>query len=115
MKEAVVLVAHGTVDDLAELPAFATRIRRGHEAPPELVEELRRRYVAIGGQSPLNGINRRLAAALEGALGIPDAGRESLRGGAGQGRPRRSSPAKGRRASSRCRSRSTRRTCTRTR
>jgi ferrochelatase len=69
-REAVVLVAHGTVDDLAELPEFVARIRRGHPAPPELIAELRRRYEAIGGASPLNAINRSLAAKVERALGV---------------------------------------------
>jgi ferrochelatase len=71
MKQAALLVAHGTVDDLNELPEFAARIRRGHPAPPELLAELRRRYEAIGGKSPLNEINRRLAARVGAALGIP--------------------------------------------
>ncbi len=71
MKQAVLLVAHGTVDDLDLLPDFAARIRRGHPAPPALLAELRRRYEAIGGQSPLNAINRRLASRLEAALGVP--------------------------------------------
>jgi ferrochelatase len=69
--QAAILVAHGTVDDPSELAEFATRIRRGHAAPPELVAELRRRYEAIGGQSPLNAINRRLAARVESLLGVP--------------------------------------------
>jgi ferrochelatase len=71
MKQAARLVAHGTVDDLEELPAFVARIRRGHPAPPELLTELRCRYEAIGGKSPLNAINARLAVRLEEALGIP--------------------------------------------
>ena len=33
---------------------FLANIRRGHAAPPELLSEVRRRYEAIGGQSPLN-------------------------------------------------------------
>jgi ferrochelatase len=69
--EAAILVAQGTVDDLRELPEFTTRIRRGHPPPPELIAELTRRYEAIGGQSPLNAINRRLAARVENALGKP--------------------------------------------
>jgi protoporphyrin/coproporphyrin ferrochelatase len=71
MKNAALLVAHGTVDDLSELPEFAARIRRGHPAPPELLAELRRRYEAIGGQSPLNAINRRLASRLEEIIRVP--------------------------------------------
>jgi ferrochelatase len=37
MKDAVLLVAHGTVDDLEDLPAFVTNIRRGHAPPSELI------------------------------------------------------------------------------
>ncbi|MBX3189717.1 MAG: ferrochelatase [Labilithrix sp.] len=69
--EAVVLVAHGTVDSLDDLPEFLTNIRRGHPAPAELLAEVRRRYEAIGGQSPLNAINRELARKLEARLGLP--------------------------------------------
>lgn len=67
----VLLIAHGTVDALDDLPEFLANIRRGHAAPPELVAEVRRRYEAIGGQSPLNAINRALAAALEAKLRVP--------------------------------------------
>ena len=70
MNQAVLLVSHGTVDALDDLPAFLKNVRRGHEAPAELVTELRRRYEAIGG-SPLDAINVRLAAKLEKGLGVP--------------------------------------------
>ena len=71
MKQAVLLVAHGTIDELDDLPAFVTNIRRGHAAPPELIAELRRRYEAIGGRSPLNAITREVASKLEARLGVP--------------------------------------------
>jgi len=70
-KAAVLLVAHGTVDALDELPELLRNIRRGHEASPELLAEVRRRYEAIGGQSPLNAINRELATKVETKLGVP--------------------------------------------
>jgi ferrochelatase len=70
MTDGVLLVSHGTVDRLDDLPAFLANIRRGHAAPPELVAEVRRRYEMIGG-SPLNRINAELAARLEARLGIP--------------------------------------------
>ena len=69
MKRAVLLVAHGTVDDREEIPAFLGNIRRGH-ASPELVAEVQRRFDAVGG-SPLNRINRDVAAKLEAKLGVP--------------------------------------------
>jgi ferrochelatase len=70
MSEAVLLVSHGSVDDLGDLEAFVTRVRRGRPPPPELVAELRRRYDAIGGRSPLNAINAELAARLARRLGV---------------------------------------------
>jgi ferrochelatase len=69
MKSCVLLVGHGTVDDLDDLPAFLKNVRRGRDAPPELVAELRHRYEAIGG-SPLNAISVRVAAKLERVLGL---------------------------------------------
>ncbi len=70
-KTMVLLIGHGTVDDLADLPAFLKNVRRGREAPPELVAELRHRYEAIGGKSPLDEISARVAKKLEGVLGVP--------------------------------------------
>ncbi|MEA2746715.1 MAG: protoporphyrin/coproporphyrin ferrochelatase [Myxococcales bacterium] len=69
--DAVLLIAHGTVEELDDLPEFLKNIRRGHAAPPELYAEVRRRYEAIGGRSPLNAINRELAKRLENSLGVP--------------------------------------------
>jgi ferrochelatase len=71
MPSAVLLLAHGTVDALDDLPAFLTNIRRGHAPSPELVKEVRHRHEAIGGRSPLNDINRNLARLLEPRLGVP--------------------------------------------
>ncbi|MCW5834571.1 MAG: ferrochelatase [Labilithrix sp.] len=68
---AVVLVAHGTVESLDDLPEFLANIRRGQAAPPELVAEVRRRYEAIGGRSPLLDVTREVAAKLEAKLGLP--------------------------------------------
>jgi ferrochelatase len=67
----VLVTAHGTVDSLDELPAFLQVIRRGRPAPPDVVNEVRRRYEAIGGRSPLLEITHAQAAALSDAVGIP--------------------------------------------
>lgn len=60
----MILLGHGTVENLDDLPPFLANIRRGRAATPELVQEIRRRYAAIGG-SPLLRISRELATALE--------------------------------------------------
>jgi ferrochelatase len=66
---AVLLVSHGTVENLDDLGAFVTNVRRGHAPPPDLVAELRRRYEAAGG-SPLNAINAAIARKLAARLSI---------------------------------------------
>jgi ferrochelatase len=70
MSQAILLVSHGTVDDLDDLGGFATNVRRGRPPPPDLVAELRRRYEQIGGASPLNAINAQVAQKLERRLGL---------------------------------------------
>jgi len=70
-EEGVLLVSHGTVDRLDDLPAFVTNVRRGHAPPAEVTDELRRRYEAIGGISPLNATSALLAKKLGAALGVP--------------------------------------------
>lgn len=68
---AVVLIAHGTVDSLEDLPEFLTNIRRGHPAPPEVVAEVRRRYEAMGGKSPLLDLTREVARKVEAEIELP--------------------------------------------
>lgn len=70
MKQGVLLVSHGTVERVEDLPAFVQNVRQGRPPPAEMIEELRRRYEAIGG-SPLNAINARLGRRLAAALGVP--------------------------------------------
>ncbi len=65
---AVLLLAHGTVSSNAELPAFLSKIRRGRPPPPGLIEELEKRYDAIGG-SPHLALTRQQAEALSAKMG----------------------------------------------
>ena len=48
----ILVVAHGTVESLDDLPAFLQRVRHGRPASEKLISELRDRYQKIGG-SPL--------------------------------------------------------------
>lgn len=66
----VLLIAHGTVENLDDLAAFVARIRMGRPAPAGLVEELRHRYEAIGG-SPLLRTTREQGQALAKRLEAP--------------------------------------------
>jgi ferrochelatase len=67
---AVLLVAHGTVEDLDELPTFLLAIRRGRPPSDALIAEMRRRYEAIGG-SPMISVTQAQAARLSERLGCP--------------------------------------------
>lgn len=68
MRPAVLLMAYGSPDSLDQVEAYYTDIRRGNPPPPHLLEELLRRYRAIGGGSPLSRIVERQRAALEAEL-----------------------------------------------
>ncbi|WP_437337026.1 ferrochelatase [Sorangium sp. So ce394] len=70
MTTAVLLSCHGTVERLDDLPAFLANIRRGRPAPPELIDEVRRRFERIGG-SPLMRITQAQADALAARIGFP--------------------------------------------
>jgi ferrochelatase len=68
--DGVLLLAHGTVTNIQEIPAFLARIRSGRSVPDELVRETQRRYELIG-RSPLLDITNAQASALEARLGVP--------------------------------------------
>ncbi len=64
----VLLLTYGSpANDLHDLPEYLAAVRGGRAAPPDLVDEFRRRYQLIGG-SPLIPITRAQAAALEDRL-----------------------------------------------
>jgi ferrochelatase len=64
----VLLMAYGTPKSLDDVEAYLTHIRRGRRPAEEEVEELKDRYRAIGGASPLYGITASQAKALQEAL-----------------------------------------------
>ena len=68
MNRATLLLAHGTPDSLDDMPEYLARVRGGRPPSPELIEEMRHNYAAIGGRSPLTDITRAQAAALQAAL-----------------------------------------------
>lgn len=64
----VLVMAHGTPPSLDGLESFYTEIRRGSPPPAPLLADLRRRYEAIGGVSPLTERTRAQVAGLAAAL-----------------------------------------------
>jgi protoporphyrin/coproporphyrin ferrochelatase len=68
---AVVLMAYGSPERLADVPAYYADIRGGRPIRPELMDDLVERYRRLGIEdgSPLNAITEETRAALERELG----------------------------------------------
>ncbi|MDQ4132996.1 MAG: ferrochelatase [Actinomycetota bacterium] len=62
-------MAYGTPATPDDVEAYYTHVRRGRPPPPDLLADLRRRYDAIGGTSPLLERTRAQAAGVQAALG----------------------------------------------
>lgn len=75
-RTAVLMMAYGTPARAEDLEAYYTHIRRGRPPTPELLQELRGRYEAIGGHSPLLGHTVSQLEGLQRALA--DAGRPDV-------------------------------------
>ena len=71
MKQGVLLLAHGAPERVEDVASYLTFVRGGRPASPRIVEEVERRYQAIGGSSPLLAWTRAQAEALERMLGMP--------------------------------------------
>ena len=73
MKSAVVLMAYGSPERLADVPAYYSDIRGGRPIAPEHLADLFERYRRLGIESsnPLNAITEQTRAALEAELGLP--------------------------------------------
>ena len=66
---AVLVVAYGAPLSLDEVEPYLLDVRGGRPTPPRVVQEMRARYAAIGGRSPLLEHTREQAAALGRQLG----------------------------------------------
>jgi protoporphyrin/coproporphyrin ferrochelatase len=73
VSDAVILMAYGSPERLADVPAYYSDIRGGRPIAPEQLEDLVERYRRLGIEesSPLNAITERTRAALEAELGLP--------------------------------------------
>ena len=65
----VLLMAYGTPATPDDVEAYYTHVRRGRPPTPEQLADLRRRYDAIGGTSPLLARTQEQAAGVQAALG----------------------------------------------
>src|SRR5579859_3776595 len=66
----VLLMAYGGPESLDDLPGYLADIRSGRPTPRAVTEEIRHNYEQIGGKSPLLGITKRQAAAIESLLNM---------------------------------------------
>jgi len=71
MKAGVLLMAYGSPETPDDVPRYYTHILGGLAPRPEAVEELRERYVAVGGRTPLRAITSRVREALARMLQMP--------------------------------------------
>jgi len=70
MKQAVLLLAHGSPDSPADVPEFLRNITGGRPLPQPVVEEVQHRYGLIG-HSPLTEITLKQAEGTSKQLGLP--------------------------------------------
>ncbi len=75
MTTGVLVMAYGTPADPEAVEAYYTHIRRGRPPEPAQLADLRRRYDAIGGISPLAERTRDQVRAIETALDTAEPGR----------------------------------------
>ncbi len=64
----ILLMAYGTPSRVEDIEPYYTHIRRGYPPTAEQLQDLLRRYDAIGGLSPLNNVTKDQAQELEKAL-----------------------------------------------
>jgi len=69
-KLGVILLAHGSPDNVSEIPDFLLQVTGGRALPPQVVQEVQHRYSLIG-QSPLTCWTLTQRDLLTSELGIP--------------------------------------------
>jgi protoporphyrin/coproporphyrin ferrochelatase len=70
VKQAVLLLAHGTADSVDDIPEYLRHVTSGRPVPPQVLEEVKHRYALIG-HSPLNEITARQGELLARELALP--------------------------------------------
>jgi ferrochelatase len=69
--QAVLLLAHGAPECVEDVESYLSYVRSGRPGNPQVVEEVKHRYGAIGGASPLLRWTRSQSESLERLLGVP--------------------------------------------
>ncbi|MEN3014896.1 MAG: ferrochelatase [bacterium] len=63
--KAVILMSYGSIYTINDVERFYTHILKGKRPSDHLIQELRERFLAIGGKSPLNEISKKQADKLQ--------------------------------------------------
>lgn len=69
-KSAILLLAHGSPDSPADIPAFMRHVTGGRPVPDVVIHEVTHRHLLVG-KSPLTKITMQQAEALQASLGLP--------------------------------------------
>ena len=69
-RRAVLLLAHGTPDELGDIPKYLSNVVSGRPMPQSVIDEITHRYGLIG-KSPLTALTLEQGRLLEEALGLP--------------------------------------------
>ena len=64
----ILLMSYGSIYTMDDIERFYTHILKGKKPPQEYIDELRERFLAIGGKSPLNEITYNQAKKLQNLL-----------------------------------------------
>lgn len=70
MSTAVLLLAHGTPENIDQIPEYLNKVTGGRPVPKSVIEEVKHRYEKIG-SSPLTAITQRQASLLAESLRMP--------------------------------------------
>ncbi len=69
-KRAIILLAHGTPDELEDIPKYLSNVVSGRAMPASVIEEITHRYGLIG-KSPLTALTLEQGRLLGEAVGLP--------------------------------------------
>ncbi|MGB9252587.1 MAG: ferrochelatase [Mycobacterium sp.] len=69
--DAVLLLSFGGPEGPEQVRPFLENVTRGRNVPAERLDDVAQHYLHFGGVSPINGINRDLAAQLQAVLDVP--------------------------------------------
>ena len=68
--KAILLMAYGSPETLEDVKSYYTDVRRGNPPDDFLLDQLKKRYIAVGGKTPLLSLTLKQAGLLQKKIGI---------------------------------------------